>query len=204
MFSFRQLAWTMTMKAERATNLTLLDFQGATRSTGWKLFNDDVIGGVSTSQFELTRKGFAVFSGTIRLDHNGGFASAHSKSPLRGNFGGLTGFIVRVRGDGRQYRFTARAGSTFDMPLYQCEFATTPGLWEEHWLPLENFVAAFRSRVLTDVPPLNPADLGSVGFLTSDREAGPFHLEIAWIKALNRKRPTLIYSVVPTRIISFC
>jgi NADH dehydrogenase [ubiquinone] 1 alpha subcomplex assembly factor 1 len=174
----------LTMNAAPATNLTLFDFQGATRASTWKRANDDVIGGVSTSQFDLTREGFAVFSGTIRLDNHGGFASAHSKSLLNGHFGGLTGFIVRVRGDGRQYRFTARAGSTFDMPLYQCEFATTPGLWEEHWLPLENFVAAFRSRVLTDVPPLNPADLGSVGFLTSDREAGPFHLEIAWIKAL--------------------
>jgi hypothetical protein len=172
------------MDTDAATNLTLLDFQGATRSTGWKLFNDDVIGGVSTSQFELTRKGFAVFSGTIRLDHNGGFASAHSKSPLRGNFGGLTGFSVCVRGDGRQYRLTARAGSAFDMPLYQCPFATTPGVWEEHLLPLKDFVPAFRGRVLSDVPPLNPAELASVGFLTSDREAGPFHLEIAWIKAL--------------------
>ena len=172
------------MDTDATTNLTLLDFQSATRSTGWKLLNDDVIGGVSTSQFELTRKGFAVFSGTIRLDNHGGFASAHSKSPLHGNFDGLNGFIVRVCGDGRQYRFTVRAGSTFDMPLYQCQFATTPGIWEEVRLPLENFVAAFRGRVLADVPPLNPAELGSVGFLTSDREAGPFHLEIAWIKAL--------------------
>jgi NADH dehydrogenase [ubiquinone] 1 alpha subcomplex assembly factor 1 len=174
----------VTMNAAPATNLTLFDFQGATRSTAWKRVNDDVIGGVSTSQFELSREGFAVFSGTIRLDHHGGFASAHSKSPLHGNFGGLTGFIVRVRGDGRQYRFTVRAGLTFDLPLYQCQFATTPGIWEEVRLPLENFVAAFRGRVLADVPPLNPAELGSVGFLTSDREAGPFHLEIAWIKAL--------------------
>lgn len=171
------------MDTDAATNLTLLDFQGATRSIRWKLFNDDVIGGISTCQFEPARKGFAVFSGMIRLDNNGGFASAHSRSPLRGNLGGLAGFILKVRGDGREYRFTARAGSTFDIPIYQCPFATTPGVWDEHWLALKDFVPAFRGRVLTDVPPLNPTELSSVGFLTADREAGPFRLEIAWIKA---------------------
>jgi hypothetical protein len=33
------------------------------------------------------------------------------------------------------------------------------------------------------VPPLNPAKVSSVGFLISDKQAGPFRLEIGWIKA---------------------
>jgi len=49
-------------------------------------------------------------------------------------------------------------------------------------LPLKDFVASLRGRVLTDVPPLNPAKVSSVGFLISDQQAGPFRLEVAWIK----------------------
>jgi NADH dehydrogenase [ubiquinone] 1 alpha subcomplex assembly factor 1 len=41
----------------------------------------------------------------------------------------------------------------------------------------------FRGRVLTDVPPLNPAEGNSVGFIISDKQAGPFRLEVGWIKA---------------------
>jgi hypothetical protein len=41
----------------------------------------------------------------------------------------------------------------------------------------------FRGRVLTDVPPLNPAKVNSAGFLISDRQASPFRLEITCLKA---------------------
>ena len=44
----------------------------------------------------------------------------------------------------------------------------------------------FRGRLLTDVPALNPAKVTSVGFLISDKQEGPFKLEVAWIKASAR------------------
>ena len=44
----------------------------------------------------------------------------------------------------------------------------------------------FRGRLLTDVPPLNPVKVTSVGFLISDKQEGPFKLEVAWIKASAR------------------
>jgi monofunctional biosynthetic peptidoglycan transglycosylase len=46
----------------------------------------------------------------------------------------------------------------------------------------------FRGRVLTDVPPLNPSKIASVGVLISDKQAGPFRLEMGWIKATGRPR----------------
>lgn len=45
---------------------------------------------------------------------------------------------------------------------------------------------SLRGRVLTDVPALDPAKVVSVGFLISDKQAGPFKLEVAWIKASPR------------------
>jgi len=172
----------ITMKADSATNRTLFDFQSATNPPSWEVVNDDVMGGVSTSQFRVSTNSCAVFSGTVRMENNGGFASARS-APVREDLTGLTAFVLRVRGDGRTYKFSVRTGSGFDAPLYQSSFATRRGEWEEHRLPLTDFVPTFRGRVLTDVPALNPAKVHSVGFLISDKQAGPFRLEIGWIKA---------------------
>jgi monofunctional biosynthetic peptidoglycan transglycosylase len=170
------------VKADPATEQTLFDFQGATRLPAWEVVNDDVMGGLSTSQFQVLPDGGAVFSGTVRLEHNGGFASVRA-TPGRGNLCGLAAFVLRVRGDGRRYKFSVRTEADFNAPLYQCGFTTKPGAWEEHRLAFRDFIPTFRGRVLTDVPPLNPATLRAVGFLISDKQAGPFRLEIGWIKA---------------------
>lgn len=175
-------ALAITMKADTAINKTLFDFEVATNSPAWEVVNDDVMGGVSTSQFQVLTNGCALFSGTVRLENNGGFASVRS-TPVRENLTGLTAFVLRVRGDGRRFKFSVRTGAGFDTPLYQSSFMTKPGEWEEHRLAFSDFAPTFRGRVLTDVPPLNPAKVNSVGFNISDKQAGPFRLEIDWIKA---------------------
>lgn len=169
------------MKADTAINKTLFDFQAAMNSPAWEAVNDDVMGGVSTSQFQVLTSGCAVFSGTVRLENGGGFASVRS-APVRENLTGLAAFVVRVRGDGRRYKFSVRTDADFDTPLYQCRFTTKQGEWEEHRLAFGDFVPTFRGQVLTDVPPLNTGKVNSVGFLIADQQAGSFRLEIGWIK----------------------
>jgi len=175
----------ITMKADTATNKTLFDFQAATNSPAWEVVNDDVMGGVSKSRFQVLTNGCAVFSGTVRLENNGGFASVRSQ-PVRADLTGCDSFLLRVRGDGRRYKFSVRTEAGFDTPLYQLAFTTKRGEWEEHRLPFKEFVPTFRGRILTDVPPLNPAKVTSVGFLISDKQEGSFKLEVAWIKASAR------------------
>lgn len=177
---------TITMKADTATNKTLFDFQAATNSPAWEVVNDDVMGGVSTSQFQVLTNGCAVFSGTVRLENNGGFASVRSQ-PVRADLSGCDSFWLRVRGDGRRYKFSVRTEAGLDTPLYQQAFTTKRGEWEEHRLPFKDFVPTFRGRILTDVPPLNPAKVSSIGFLISDKQEGPFKLKVAWIKASARE-----------------
>ena len=50
---------------------------------------------------------------------------------------------------------------------------------------MKDFVPSFRGRVLSGEPPLDPAKVASLGILISDKQAGPFQLEIAWIKAVS-------------------
>ena len=170
------------MKADTATNKTIFDFQAATNSPAWEVVNDDVMGGVSTSQFQVLTNGVAVFSGTVRLENNGGFASVRSQ-PARADLTGCDSFLLRVRGDGRRYNFSVRTEAGPDTPLYQLAFTTKRGEWEEHRLPFKDFVPTFRGRILTGVPPLDPAKITSVGFLIADKQAGAFRLEISAIRA---------------------
>jgi NADH dehydrogenase [ubiquinone] 1 alpha subcomplex assembly factor 1 len=182
-----RLAWVcfaLTMNANAATDVTLFDFSAATNADSWQIVNDDVMGGVSTSSISL-RNGVAVFRGEVSRDNNGGFASVRS-SPAPQNLAGLDAFVVRARGDGRRYKFTVRTENGFDAPIYQCAFTTKRGEWNEHRLPFKDFVPTFRGRTLTNVPPLNPVGVVSVGLLISDKQEGPFKLELAWIKASAR------------------
>jgi hypothetical protein len=168
------------MKSQPASDKVLFDFVNATNAA-WQSVNDEVMGGGSTSSFRI-KNGVAVFSGKISLENNGGFASVRSL-PTRPEWGDADSFVIRVRGDGRRYKFTVRRDASFDSAIYQCGFTTQPGKWEEHRLPLKAFVASFRGRVLTEVPPLNATEVTAVGFLISDKQAGSFQLEILWIKA---------------------
>ena len=180
------LALLSAMNTHAASDQIVFDFRTATNSA-WQIVNDDVMGGVSRSGFRLTN-GVAVFRGDVSLENNGGFASVRSL-PARHDLAGCDAFVIRVRGDGRSYKFTARTDRSFDSAIYQTVFTTKKGEWEEHRLPLAQFVPTFRGRVLSGEPPLDPAKVASVGFLISDKQEGPFQLEVAWIKATSAARP---------------
>ena len=169
-----------TMATPAATDKIIFAFETA-YNVAWQTVNDDVMGGVSTSDFRLTNR-VAVFQGEVSLLNNGGFASVRAR-PADPALTGCAGFVIRVRGDGRRYKFTVRMEHNFDSVIYQAGFATKNGLWAEHRLPQKEFVPTFRGRVLSGEPPFSSAEVRSVGFLISDRQAGPFRLEIAWIKA---------------------
>ena len=174
-------ALLLAMNTNAAGDQILFDFQTATNTAAWQVVNDDVMGGVSTSSIRLTN-GAAVFQGEVSLENNGGFASVRSL-PAPHDVAGCDTFVIRVRGDGRRYQFTARTDRRFDSAIYQSVFPTKKGEWEEHRLPMKDFVPTFRGRVLSSQPPLDPARVKSVGFLIADRQDGPFRLEIGWVHA---------------------
>lgn len=180
------IALLVTMSS-LAADRTLFDFHTHTNAAAWQAVNDDVMGGVSTSSFTVTN-GLAMFRGEISLENNGGFASVRSL-PARHDLASCEAFVIRVRGDGHRYKFTARTDRSFDSAIYQIVFSTKKGEWEEHRLPIRDFAPTFRGRVLSGEPPLDPTKVTSVGFLISDRQAGPFQLEVAWIKALKAAGP---------------
>ncbi|NNK13178.1 MAG: CIA30 family protein, partial [Desulfofustis sp.] len=58
--------------------------------------------------------------------------------------------------------------------------------WMTVEIPFSECVPVFRGRKLSGVAPVAPEKIQQIGFLISDKQAGPFRLEIDWIKARQR------------------
>jgi monofunctional biosynthetic peptidoglycan transglycosylase len=168
--------------AETNSVKTLFQFTSPVATDAWQVVNDGVMGGVSRSTFASGTNHTALFCGLVSLENNGGFASVRSQ-PEPQDLRAFNAFSIRVRGDGRIYKFTARTETGFDSVLYQTSFTTKAGEWTEHRFTFADLTPTFRGRVLADAPKFNAAKATSVGFLIADRQAGPFKLEVEWIKA---------------------
>ena len=88
---------------------------------------------------------------------------------------------LRLRGDGKRYKFNLRTSADFDGVVYQASFETQPAIWQTARLAIAAFVPRFRGRVALGT--LNPAHVTSLGLLISDRQAGAFRLELSTIAA---------------------
>jgi hypothetical protein len=153
----------------------LLTFDDARDAALWRPVDDVVMGGVSGSGLTAAEPGIGRFSGIVSLDRGGGFASV--RTPPRGwDTAGATAFVLRVRSDGKTYKFTVRTDDGFDGVQYQARFTPPPGEWTDVRLPMDGFVASFRGRPVPGAPPLDPARIRTLGLMISDRQAGAFEL----------------------------
>jgi len=174
------LAWMSVMTVAADELHVLLDFDTAAEAELFSPIDDAVMGGVSSSRLVVEEPGIAVFSGNVSLENNGGFASVRSL-PRDWGTAGAREFVLRVRGDGKRYRFNVRTPDGPSAFRYEAPIETTAGAWAEVRIPIERFEGkAFGRRVpLVGAP--DPARIRSLGFMISDRQAGPFRLEIDWI-----------------------
>jgi hypothetical protein len=83
----------------------------------WPNIDDRVMGGVSRSGMRVAN-GIAVFEGQVSLDRNGGFASVRSR-PAEHDLSAYRGVVLKVRGDGKRYRFRLRTADAKDGVSYQ-------------------------------------------------------------------------------------
>ncbi len=161
--------------------ITLFDFAKPESARDWWVVNDGVMGGISESSIVL-EEGRALFSGTLSLENNGGFASVRTR--LRGqDLVGSNGFLLRVRGDGRSYKLRVRTHRSYDGIAYSADFTTDAGAWQTVQIATDRFRPTFRGRTVVGAPPLTMAEVRQLGFMVSDKQEGAFQLEIDWIKA---------------------
>lgn len=158
----------------------LIDFGHDGRSR-WDAVNDGVMGGVSRSDIRRTDRGTGLFAGVLSLENHGGFASVRAALGPH-DLSASAGLEVRVRGDGRTYQLRLRSDDWFDGIAYAADLETRAGEWTVVRIPFPKFRPTFRGRILTDVPPLDTSCIGQLAFMLRDRIAGPFFLEIDFVR----------------------
>jgi monofunctional biosynthetic peptidoglycan transglycosylase len=157
--------------------MVLFDFGTEGHAAEWAAINDVVMGGVSTGKLRPTSQGTAVFTGRLSLENNGGFASVRSHARQR-DLSAYQGIALRVRGDGGRYKLNIKTDSRFDGLQYRHSFETTADEWQTVFLPFGEFVPTFRGRIVPDAPPMDLSRITSLGLMISDKQAGPFRLEV--------------------------
>ena len=163
------------------TPKVLFDFSGADAVKEWQTINDGVMGGVSEGDVKTTEKKTLEFYGTLSLENNGGFASVRSKAKKLGLEKGDT-LVVRVRGDGREYSMYLHVPRLLVAFSYRASVQTKKDEWIEIKLPLDKFESTSFGRLVKDAGPVDPQEVNGLGFLLGDKKAGPFKVEVEWIK----------------------
>ena len=162
--------------------MLLFDFDTERAIDDWMPVNDVVMGGVSTGRLEATGNGSVAFTGLVSLENSGGFASVRSR-PGEHDLHGYSGLELSIRGDGRRYKINLKTDLQTDGILYRAVFETREDEWQTLRLPFEEFLPSFRGRIAREAPPLDLSCVASLGLMISDRQNGPFRLEIAGIGA---------------------
>lgn len=177
------LATLVTLDADLANGPRLFDFSSKGTAENWYAINDGVMGGVSSGRITGTDEGTVMFEGQVSLENNGGFASVRSR-PRPLDLTGYDGLRLRVRGDGNRYKINFKTAESFDGLLYRAVFHTQPGRWQTIEIPFSEFEPTYKGRVVDNAPAADLSRVRSLGMMISDKQAGPFAIEIDWIDAL--------------------
>jgi len=140
----------------------------------WFIVNDDVMGGISESNFSINKDGSGIFKGYISTENNGGFCSIrHSLS--RKYIGNNNILKLKIKGDGKDYQLRIKANRN-DYFSYVVTFKTT-GEWEEIEIPLKEMYPSFRGRKL-NMQNFNNNYFEQIAFLVGNKKNEKFKLII--------------------------
>lgn len=162
----------------------LVDLADAGEVATWTTVNDPVMGGLSTSATAFGNGGL-VFSGSISLENNGGFASA--RSPQDPDIGrkaaGATSLRVRAVGDGKTYLL--RVGTAGQPWSYIQRFSTEAAVQRIYDLPIADFSpVGMRLDPEPNAPQtLDPALISQISLYILDKQQGPFELTVSAVGA---------------------
>ncbi len=168
----------------------------------WGAVDDVVMGGVSESQITLTR-GRALFSGIVRTENNGGFASVRTRNlnpPL--NLSNYEGIELQVQGDGKRYKLILRCEGRWDGIGYCYSFDTLDRTLQKISIPFRDLIPVLRAKTMRDVVPFDSSSVYALQLMQSKFEydgalnpcfsPGLFALEIVTIKAYGGKNRLII------------
>ncbi|MDX1995447.1 MAG: CIA30 family protein [bacterium] len=161
---------------ETVQHTILFDFNDPSSRQAWYILNDGVMGGISRSKTEATEEGMR-FSGVVRLENNGGFASIRCQF-RPADFSPYTGMMLRVRGDGKRYGIYFQ--NNFGPIMHQANFSTKTGEWQDVYVPFTALQVRWYGQPII-APPLDLRRVVSINVIIEENQAGSFTLDLSRI-----------------------
>jgi hypothetical protein len=156
-------------------------------TTDWRIVNDTVMGGQSTSQLKRSPQDDTwIFVGKLSLENNGGFASIRSPQEEY-DFRDYKGIEIKVRGDGKNYGISLSEDYNFTGFYYHYSFSTRPNDWMIHQLNFDQFKPQYFGKHFEYSRKVDLDDIKEIALIIGDKQSGSFQLEIAWIKLIPRQ-----------------
>ncbi|MGK7897634.1 MAG: CIA30 family protein, partial [Xenococcus sp. (in: cyanobacteria)] len=160
----KNLVKLVSQDIKPSTDKVLFDFTKPTADIKetWGALDDVVMGGVSQSNIRLANNQ-AIFAGIVSTDNNGGFASVRTRNfqpPL--DLSGFEGIELRVKGDGKRYKFITRCEGKWDGIGYFYSFDTIYNLPITIRIPFKDLIPVFRAKTVSDAEPLDASKVYSM------------------------------------------
>ena len=154
--------------------INIFNFNKKSNIYSWRIVDDVVMGGKSSSTITINGDGHGVFSGTISLENNGGFSSVRHvfKSISVNNTNKIS---IKIKGDGKKYQLRIKDESR-NYYSYIKTFSTS-GEWQEIEIPLKDMYPSFRGRKLNS-PNFSHDKIEEVTFLIANKKNESFNLII--------------------------
>ncbi|XP_060971318.1 protein HIGH CHLOROPHYLL FLUORESCENCE PHENOTYPE 173, chloroplastic isoform X2 [Cannabis sativa] len=147
------------------------------KELAWGALDDVVMGGVSEGAFQVDANGgesgqpSGLFRGIVSTANNGGFSSIRTKNfSVPEDLSAYDGLELRLKGDGRRYKFIIRTSTDWDALGYTTAFDTVEGQWQSVRLPFSSLRPIFRAKTVSDAPPFDPTNVLSFQLMFSKFE----------------------------------
>jgi uncharacterized protein YbjT (DUF2867 family) len=195
----QNLIHAVPVTLKKAGDKILFDFTKLTEEIKeiWGALDDIVMGGISESSLKLIPDG-GLFTGYVSTANSGGFVSIRTRNfePAL-DLSDYQGIELRVKGDGKRYKFIIRCNDGWDSVGYCYSFDTVYNIPITIRIPFTELIPVFRAKTINDGKPFDSSQVFSLQLMLSKFEydgglnpkfqPGLFQLEIESIKAYGGK-----------------
>ena len=146
----------------------------------WRIVNDGVMGGLSSSKAMVNDDNKIIFSGNVSLENNGGFASL--RSPVKDyNFEKFAGLEIKIKGDGKRYSVSMKETTYFNGYFYTNSFETKKEEWIVAQIPFNQFKLYYFGKDTNSSKKIPLDNIKEISLLIGDKQEGEFNAEIDYI-----------------------
>lgn len=171
----------MSNSPQQAEETVLLNASYMKTENQWRIVNDGVMGGLSSSNVNLNEDNKIVFKGNVSLENNGGFASL--RSPVKNyNFEKFYGIELKIKGDGKRYSISMKETTYFTGYFYTTSFETKKDEWLTIKIPFDEFKLYYYGKETSSTKNIPLNKIKEISLLIGDKQKGGFIAEVDYIK----------------------